>query len=153
LLLTGEDGTALTTSEGTASSPLAGRIEQHLAPGRYYLQVSADGPGAYRLLTRFTGASSPLEPLDSGVSVTAVAAGDLNADGRPDLVCANSDSDSLSVLLGQSDGTFAPHSDITVALGPSALAVADFTGDGRPDLICAIYQNGILSVLPGRGDG
>ena len=35
-----------------------------------------------------------------------MAVADLNGDGRPDLVTTNSDGNSVSVLLGNGDGTF-----------------------------------------------
>jgi hypothetical protein len=62
------------------------------------------------------------------------AVADLNADGKPDVVTANFGADTISVLLGNGDGTLMPRADFGV-LSPSAVAIADFNGDGTPDLV------------------
>jgi hypothetical protein len=66
-----------------------------------------------------------------------VAIGDLNGDGKLDLVTANTNlqTDTVSVLLANGDGTFRPRTDYPVGHGPSSVAIADLNGDGRPDLV------------------
>jgi hypothetical protein len=96
----------------------------------------------------------------------SVAIGDLNGDGKPDLVvgnsygCATCDTSTLSVLLGNGDGTFQPP--VNYSSGGSyvdSVAIADLNGDGIPDLVVANgYQcvgclNGGVGVLLGNGDG
>ena len=49
----------------------------------------------------------------------SVAIGDVNGDGRPDLVTANSGSDDVSVLLGNGDGTFRPQARFAAGRGPA----------------------------------
>ena len=79
--------------------------------------------------------------------------------GHPDIVTANlnkangSSGNTISVLLGNGNGTFQPAQAITVGSGPDALAIADFTGDGRPDIAVADYHDNKVSVLLGNGDG
>jgi hypothetical protein len=84
-----------------------------------------------------------------------VVTADFNGDGKPDLALANIDDQSVSVLLGNGDGTFqAPVK--TAVMHPTALAVGDFNGDGKPDLAVAMAQAtnyGWVSVLLGNGDG
>ena len=82
-----------------------------------------------------------------------MAVADFNGDGRPDLVTANSGANSVSVLLGNGDGTFSVQQTFAVGYSPRAVAVADLTGDGIEDLIVANYNSDTISVLMGNGDG
>jgi hypothetical protein len=88
-----------------------------------------------------------------------VAVGDFNGDGKPDLAVANYGSDTVSVLLGQGDGTFLPAVNYAAGGAPWSVAVGDFNGDGIADLAVAnqgtppSYSNGSVSVLLGKGDG
>jgi hypothetical protein len=82
-----------------------------------------------------------------------VVVADLNGDGRPDLVSTNSDGNSVSVLLGNGDGTFSVQQTFAVGRSPRAVKVADVNGDGIPDLIVANYNDSTVSVLLGNGDG
>jgi hypothetical protein len=78
--------------------------------------------------------------------------GDFNRDGNSDLAVANYVPDgSISILLGNGDGTF--RIAVNYAAGPNPLSVAagEFSGDGRLDL--AVANDGGVSVLLGRGDG
>jgi hypothetical protein len=67
-------------------------------------------------------------------SLSAVAAADLDADGRMDLLWMSSTS-GLNVARGRGDGSFdAPRQyDVPLSSG-RGLAVADFNGDGHPDV-------------------
>jgi len=83
----------------------------------------------------------------------SVASGDLNRDGKPDLVIANYANATVSVLLGRGDGSFDPEARYNVKSSPTSVAVADFNGDGAPDLIVANYGSSQVSVLLGNGNG
>jgi hypothetical protein len=86
-----------------------------------------------------------------GAEPIAAAIADVNSDGKLDLVVANHTGDSVSVFLGNGDGTFtqASGSPITVGHGPSAVAIADVNRDGIPDLVVANETDGTVSVLLG----
>jgi hypothetical protein len=89
----------------------------------------------------------------------AVAIADVNGDHKPDLVVANSGSNTVGVLLGNGDGTFQPV--VTYFSGnshPDSLAVADVNGDGRPDILVANecsdnVCDSTVGVLLNNGDG
>ncbi|TMQ70767.1 MAG: VCBS repeat-containing protein, partial [Candidatus Eisenbacteria bacterium] len=53
---------------------------------------------------------APFLSFDAGGSPVAVAVGDLNGDGKPDLVVANNGSSTVSVFLGNGDLTLGPRS-------------------------------------------
>jgi len=93
---------------------------------------------------------------------TSVAVSDVNGDGIPDIIVGYRDSNQVSVLLGDGDGTF--QRPATYSTGPGAtngnfgLAVADVNGDGKPDIVATtvpddITAAGSLSVLLNNGDG
>ncbi|MGP1345368.1 MAG: FG-GAP-like repeat-containing protein [Phycisphaerales bacterium] len=88
-----------------------------------------------------------------GDSPYAVAIGDLNADGHPDLVVANRSSDNVSVLLNNGDGTFAPAVFYGAGDAPQSVAIGDLDGDGDADLAVACAFSDAISVLLNNGDG
>jgi hypothetical protein len=71
--------------------------------------------------------------------------------GHLDLAGANADSDDVSVLLGNGDGTFQPQARYGTGSFPESLVAADFNGDNRTDLAVANLDSNGISVLLGRG--
>ena len=67
-----------------------------------------------------------------------------------ELVC---NAGTVSILLGNGDGSFQPHLDYATGKNPSALAAADFNADGKLDLAIVNVEDGSVSVLLGQGDG
>ncbi len=131
-----------------------GSVVQHLLPGAYTLTVSArSGGGSYQLVTEFVQASPPLGPPKVGWAPHAVTTADLNNDGIPDLALANRGGGTVSVLLGNGDGTFRPQKPYPVGQRPTSVVAADLNGDGRPDLAVTNYDESTVSVLLGDGDG
>lgn len=84
---------------------------------------------------------------------TAVALGDLNGNGRADIVVVNQDSGTVSVLNGNGDGTFRAAVDYNTVNEPDDAIVGDFNNDGQPDIVVASSNSREISVLYGRGDG
>src|SRR5947209_9176742 len=64
-----------------------------------------------------------------------IAEGDFNDDGKPVLVATNDDDNSVTVLLGNGDGTFQAARTFPVGIHPGLVAVGDFNGDRKPDLL------------------
>jgi hypothetical protein len=100
----------------------------------------------------------------------SVAVGDVNGDGIPDVVVANTcetvgqyscfyETGAVSVLLGNGDGTFQPAAiSGSGGLGAYSVALGDLNGDGKLDIVVTnTYEqggnDGSVSVLLGNGDG
>jgi hypothetical protein len=83
-----------------------------------------------------------------------IAVGDFNGDGKLDVATANGGGapGSVSVLLGNGDGTLESHIDYAQGASPVSLAVGDFNGDGKLD-IAYLDFGGEVSILLGNGDG
>jgi len=113
---------------------------------------------------------TPPSYASGGYDADSVAVGDLNKDGKLDLVVANlcqnnsckqGNKGIVSVLLGNGDGTFqAAHEYATGGFGSSSVAIGDFNGDGNADVVvtnqCSTSDcksGGSLSVLLGNGNG
>lgn len=91
--------------------------------------------------------------FQAGANPQAVAVGDFNADGKPDLAVVNSTSNTLSILLGNGDGTFQAKTDYATGTAPLALVVADFDGDGMQDIAVSDSNSNKVSIFLGKGDG
>ena len=89
----------------------------------------------------------------TGLDPASLAAGDINADGKLDLVTANRGSNNVSVLGGVGDGTFQTADNYAAGSAPNSVALADFNADGKSDIVTANNGSNDISVLLGAGDG
>jgi VCBS repeat protein/type IX secretion system substrate protein len=111
------------------------------------------------LLGNGDGSFGAATDFPTGGPAYAVAIGDLNADGNPDLVLANlspgqdSGYGSVSVLLGNGDGSFGATTDYPQGFEPRSVAIADLNADARLDLAVGDLVSPTVSVLLGNGDG
>jgi len=96
------------------------------------------------------GSFGPASEFATGKYPTDIAVGDLNGDGRTDVVVPNGTykgDNTVSVLLGNGDGTFAPHVDFAAGSQPQAVAIGDLNFDSKRDLIVADATSNSVSVL------
>lgn len=93
-------------------------------------------------------------PLTPSRSPKIVEFGDLNDDGALDMVTANQESQTISVLVGNGNGTFRPTITYgTLILKPHGLDVGDINRDGKLDIVVVGWGGNQLGVRLGRGDG
>jgi len=107
---------------------------------------AGDGTGAFE---SFTTAS--IVPLGQRASPSDTT--DFNGDGIVDLVVANLDANSLSIVFGNGDGTLTKSQDLDVAGEPRGVAVADIDGDGDVDVINTNANGDNMSILVNDGSG
>jgi type II secretory pathway component GspD/PulD (secretin) len=112
--------------------------------------VSQISPSA--LPSSLTG-SFPRTDFPVGHSPDTVAVGDFNGDGKLDLAVANEGDNTVSILLGNGDGTFQTPITVPTGLAPDAIVTGDFNGDGKLDMAVANFTGNSISVLLGNGDG
>lgn len=96
------------------------------------------GGGALRAATGYDGGPNP---------VLAPSFADLNGDGYPDPVMANTTSTTVTVLPTSGTGGFESPEAFPVGIQPVGTAVGDINGDGRPDLVTANAMTPNVAIL------
>ncbi|HWP31200.1 MAG TPA: VCBS repeat-containing protein [Fimbriimonadales bacterium] len=88
-----------------------------------------------------------------GVNPESVAIADFNGDGFKDLAVANNNSDNVSILLNQGNGTFANAINFATGNGtsPFAIAAADFDMDGDQDLAVTLKNTNQVRIMKNSG--
>jgi hypothetical protein len=165
-------GTALGVLAGQASGGFAAPTSYPLASGSHTavaladlnldgrldaLAINAVGNTVEVLLGAAGGGFGAFTAYATGPASNpgGLAVGDLNADGRPDIVTANDNSGTVGVLLGLAGGGFAPVFPYNVGLNtaPDYVALADLNGDGRLDVVTSNSNSASVGVLLGQAGG
>ena len=120
---------------------------QWLGVALFGLWLAADQPARAQGLT-FTTNTYPV-----GTSPRSVTVADVNGDGYPDLISANSGANSLTVLTNNGGGIFGLYATVQPVTNPVFVATASLNGTGKPALICANGNNGTLTVVTNNGSG
>jgi hypothetical protein len=104
------------------------------------------GDGTFSFGNQQSAPAPPVAPFQ-------VVVADVNGDGIPDIITADRPDSSVSVLLGNRDGSYQTKETYATDRGPFSVAVADVNGDGIPDILTANYDGSDVSILIGNGDG
>ena len=145
---------------GTDASPYAVAIGDLNGDGKPDLVMTSGGAASVSVLENMiipggtTAAFAGKQDFTTGAHPSAVAIGDLNGDGTPDLVVANAGDNTVSVLLntttpGANTFTFAVKQDFQTGADPRSIAIKDLNGDGKADVLVGNAGAGgnSLSVL------
>ncbi|GAB4579205.1 MAG: hypothetical protein Fur0022_19430 [Anaerolineales bacterium] len=119
-------------------------VNELTADLRVFLNL-ANGSGLYADFIQ------PTFPV--GLQASPSEPGDFNGDGDADLAVANINADTISIVLGNGDGTFAPQQLVAVGVAPRGIAVLDVDGDGDPDIVNTNNGSNNLSLLLNNGNG
>lgn len=120
-----------------------------LAHGNHLEVARGLGQGAFA--TAAPSVAGSLGPAWNDAPHEVAAAGDVDGDGRRDLVVIDAQHRALQLLRGQAGGAFAAPIDIPLGAAPSAVSIADLDGDGALDLVASLASG--LAWLRGNGDG
>jgi hypothetical protein len=96
-------------------------------------------------------------PFQCGPNPNDIAVADMNGDGNPDLVIANTQTPYITILLGDGHGSFkpSPHSPFATQSRPHphGVAVGDFMGDGKPAVVTDSWGTDQILLIPSDGRG
>ncbi len=136
-----------------------GKIDVAGATGDGVIVALGNGNGTFQEPVYYSAGGSP---FGGNPNTRSQSVGDVNGDGKLDLVLVNRSSGTISVLLGNGEGTFQaaiqmdliipPPTQPSIA-SPACAVVGDFNGDGVPDLAVSGTEGTAITVLLGKGGG
>ena len=166
------DNTVSVYANNSTVGNLAFAARMNLTPGSsdvpYAVVVSdIDGDGMADIATADAGSNSisvfhntgspggalsfaPYADFSAGGTPESIAAGDLDGDGKPDIVTGNYGGNTISLLHNTSTSgnvSFAASAALPAGSSPQAVAIGDLDGDGKPDVITANFADNDVSVF------
>lgn len=102
-------------------------------------------------LNRGDGTFSPSTVLAAGGNPSGLDTGDVNGDGKLDIINSNGSQldNTVSVHLGNGNGTFQPQVKVPVGFRPSDVLLADFDKNGRSEVVVTHYDaTGVVYFRP-----
>lgn len=101
------------------------------------------------------GSFAPSASYTAGGNPSGVDTGDLNGDGRDDIICTNGSQldNSISVFINNGNGTFASQVRIDTLLRPSDVAIGDLDADGDKDVVVTHYGDTRVLFFRNGGSG
>lgn len=151
------------TIKATVSAATSGSITVSVPAGAVYENISVlnnfyTAYSAQPFIVTFPAGGGGLTPnsfapkMNIGASSQpySVSTGDLDGDGRPDIIVANTGSNTISVFLNTSTPgniSFAPKKDLVTGNSPHHICVVDVSGDGKPDLVVTNYADNSVSIF------
>ena len=149
------------TDFATGTNPASVAIADLNGDGKSDIVVANFGSNTVSVLLNTTpnSASTPSFSgridFTTGAGPTAVAISDLNEDGKPDIVTANYNAYSVSVLLNTnrvSTLNFSAATNFLTGNNPRGVAIADINGDNKPDIVTINEGTNIVSMLLNGGN-
>jgi len=142
----------------TGTNPRSVTIADVNGDGKPDIIVANRASNTLSVLLNTTAAGATLpsfaaqQTFATGANPFSVAIADVNGDGKPDLIVANGNDNTVSILLnstasGAGISSFAAQQTFATGTSPVSLCAADINGDGKPDLLVANVNDNTVSVL------
>ncbi len=158
---THSSATSLAMSGGEGSYSLTATVSgagSVSAPGGFVSFLDTSSIGSVMGKASVVAGAPSMNWLNSenpatGADPQGVASGDFNGDGIPDLAVGNRNDGTVTILLGNGDGTFRAGSIVNNVSSAQAIAVADFNDDNNLDLAVTNSGWNAVTILLDNGDG
>jgi large repetitive protein len=149
--LTANGGTALITVSNPGAIPVT--VPVHGAPAIPGTPAKVSNVFYYPVNVPITTLADQRINTAAGTAPFGLTAADFDGDGKLDLAVANNDDDTVSILLGNGDGTFKTQTTFATVGSPYGIATGDLNGDGHADLVVGSTGGQGLTIALGDGTG